>query len=84
VLSHDERRLMQHFVLDPKRVKLCRASVGTASWCSLFGNIFGDPTAVLPQMPCYTARGLKFSKRRSELAKIRDEIAEMKRTTSVR
>jgi hypothetical protein len=52
---------MQHGVIDPKRFELGRASIGAASWCHLFGGLFGDPHAVLPRD---TARVIKFPARR--------------------
>jgi hypothetical protein len=38
---------MQHHVIDPKRIELGRASIGAASWCHLFGGLFGNPNAAL-------------------------------------
>lgn len=44
---------------DQVRVDECRRSIGAASW-SPFGNIFGDPQAVLSYMPRYSARMINF------------------------
>jgi hypothetical protein len=81
---HDQHRLVRHFNIDPERVEFCRASVGAASWCIPFGGVFGRTYAVLHHGPYYTARVLAFPERRSELAKISDEIAEMERILLVR
>jgi hypothetical protein len=72
---------MQHEggYVDPKRIELGRASIGAAPWCHLFGELFGDPNAALHYMPRHTARVIKFPERRSELAKLRDEVREMNR-----
>jgi hypothetical protein len=74
LLSHDQRRLSGHFAFDPERIKLCRTSIGTASWLSPFGGVFGDPNAAF-HMPCFTARVLAFPERCSELAQLRPERA---------
>jgi hypothetical protein len=62
-LTHDEHRLRQHFgYIDPKRVELCRLSIGAASWCSLFSGLFGE--AALHYMPRHMAHVIKFPARR--------------------
>ena len=47
--------------VDQARVELGRASIGAASWCHLFGGLFGDPNAVLHGD---TARVINFPARR--------------------
>jgi hypothetical protein len=76
-LSHDRRRLMQHHVIDPKRIEVGRASIGAASWCYRFGACFGDTNYGLHRD---TAHIIKFPERRSDIAKLRAELEEMKRT----
>ena len=51
---------------------------------SPFWGVFGDPTIVLRYASFYTAKIIKFPERRSELGKLRAEIAEMSRIVSVR
>jgi hypothetical protein len=84
-LSHHDRRLMLHRsgCGDQARIANANAEVGNASWMHLFGAIFGDPNAALKYMPCNTARVIQFPERRSELAKLRGEIAEMSRILAV-
>ncbi len=59
VLSHAQRRMMLHSFgdIDPQRIELGRASIGAASWCHMFGDLFGNPNAVLYRE---TARVIKF------------------------
>jgi|GraSoi_2013_40cm_1033754.scaffolds.fasta_scaffold314965_1 hypothetical protein len=51
-------------------------NIGLKGWA----RIFGDPNAT----SYYVARIIKFPERRSELGKLRAEIAEMSRIVSVR
>jgi hypothetical protein len=61
LLTHEQYRLRQHFgYIDPRRIELGRASVGAASWCHMFGELFGDPYVVLNSE---TARVIKFPAR---------------------
>jgi hypothetical protein len=84
LLSHNQHRLRQHFgYIDPKRVELARASIGAASWRSAFSGIFGDATTALHYMPLYSATIISFPERRSELARLRAEIEELKRCVGV-
>ena len=78
VLSHDQLRLMRHYVIDPERVMLANCMIGMTG--SPFWGVFGDPTIVLRYAPRYTARVIKFPERRSEIARIRAEIEEMRKT----
>ena len=65
LLTHDQHRLRRHFgYIDPKRIELGCASIGAASWCHMFGELFGDPNAALHFMPCHTAMVIKFPARR--------------------
>jgi hypothetical protein len=82
--GHDDRRILlhRHGYVDHARVELCCLSIGGASWFP-FAGIFGNAHAVLNYMPRYTVRILKFPERRSEIAKLRGEIAEMSRAVSV-
>jgi hypothetical protein len=50
---------------------------------SLFWGVFGDPTILLRYAPLYTARIIKFPERRSELARLKAEIKELRKTVSV-
>ena len=61
-LSHDQYRLMRHYVIDPERVALINCMIGMTG--SPFWGVFGDPTIVLRYMPLYTARIIKFPERR--------------------
>jgi hypothetical protein len=83
LLTHDEHRLRQHFgYIDPRRVDLARMSIGAASWCSPFRGIYGE---VAPHsMPVCSATILKFPDRRSDIAKLRAEVEELRRFISVR
>jgi hypothetical protein len=76
VLSHDQLRLMRHYVIDPERVALINCVIGMT--VSPFWGVFGDPTILLRYMPLYTGRIIKFPERRSEIAKLRAEIEEMR------
>ncbi len=67
---------MRH--VDLQCVELARLAIGAASWRPL-GGLFGNPN----YMPHDTARVIKFPERRSELAKLRAEIEEMRKTVSV-
>jgi hypothetical protein len=49
---------------------------------SPFWGVFGDPTILLRYAPLYTARVIKFPERRSDLAMLRAEIEEMRKTVS--
>jgi hypothetical protein len=82
VLSHDQYRLMRHYVVDPEHVMLANRMIGMTG--SPFWGVFGDPTIVLRYASPYTARIIKLPERRSELAKLRAGIAEMSRIVSVR
>ena len=84
VFSHDHRRLAWHYLghLDPERVALINRMIGMMG--SPFRCVFGDPTIVLRYAPRYTARVIKFPERRNEIAKLRAEIEEMRKTGSVR
>ena len=82
VLTHEQYRLMQHYVVDPERVMLPNCVIGMTG--SPFWGAFGDPTIVLRYAPRYTARVIKFPERRNEIAKLRAEIEEMRKTGSVR
>jgi hypothetical protein len=69
--------LRQHFgYIDRKRVELARMAIGAASWCSPFSGMFGD--AALCYMPRETAKVIKFPERRSDIAKLRAELEEMR------
>jgi hypothetical protein len=81
VLSHDQLRLMRHYVIDPGRVMSANCMIGMTG--SPFWGVFGDPTMLLRYAPRYTARVIKFPERRNEIAKLRAEIEEMRKTVSV-
>jgi hypothetical protein len=78
VLSREQRRLMQRFVVDPERVTLVNCMIGMID--SPWAHVFGDPNAA----SFYTARIIRFPERRNELAKLRGDVEEMRRTISVR
>jgi hypothetical protein len=82
--SHDDRRVLlhRHGYLDPQRIWLARLAIGEV-WRPFYG-IFGNAHALLNYMPYHVARILKFPERRSEIAKLRSEIEEIRRTVSVR
>jgi hypothetical protein len=82
VLSHDQFRLMRHYVIDPERVMLANCVIGMTG--SPFWGVFGAPTIVLRYASPYMAKIIKFPERCSEPAKLRAEIAEMSRIVSVR
>jgi hypothetical protein len=84
-LSHDQHRRRQHFVVDKWRAEIGRASIGAASWCMPFAGLFGNPAAVQRYMPRHMARVLAFPGCFSgEIAVLKHELAELKRTFSVR
>jgi hypothetical protein len=70
------RRDIRH--VDQVCLELARLSVGTT--VGAFAGIFGSPTAALCQLPYYTAPVINFPERRSDLAKLKAEIAEINRT----
>jgi hypothetical protein len=80
VFSRDRRRLAWHYLgwVDPERVRLVNCMIGMID--SPWAHVFGDPNAA----SFYTAKIIKFPERRSELAKIRDDLDGMRRTMSVR
>jgi hypothetical protein len=79
VLSHDQHRLRQHCgYIAPERIELGRASIGAASWCSAFSGIFGE--AGLHHTPIYSATIIMFPERRSEIARLRAEVEELRRS----
>jgi hypothetical protein len=82
VLSHSDWRRLGHLYgfIDPERTWRARIAIGNASWFHPFWGVFGDPTIVLRYAPRYTARVIKFPERRSEIARIRAEIEEMRKT----
>ena len=69
--------------VDPERTWRARIAIGNASWLQSFFGIFGDPTILLRYAPRYTARVIKFPERRSELARLKAEIKELRKTVSV-
>ena len=83
-LYHDDRRVLlhRHGYVDRARIADANAAIGSASWLHLFWGVFGDPTILL-HMPYHMARVIRFPDRRSELAKIRAEIKELRKTVSV-
>jgi hypothetical protein len=83
-LSHDQRRKYMRWYgfVDPQRTWRARIAIGNASWCTPFWGIFGDLNAALHYLPCRVARILKFPERRSDIAKLKAEIAEMSRIVS--
>jgi hypothetical protein len=85
VLTHDRRRVTEHYFgyVDLKRLIDANAEVGNAAWMHPFSKIFGNLNGALHHMPHDTARVLKFPERRSDLARLRSEIQEMKRSVSV-
>ncbi len=44
-----------------------------------WADVLGSPNAALRYMPLYTARIIKFPERRSEIAKLKAELEEVKR-----
>ena len=83
-LSHDQRRKYMRWYgfIDPERTWRARIAIGNASWLHPFWGVFGDP-AILLHMPYHMARILKFPERRSELARLKAEIKELRKTVSV-
>jgi hypothetical protein len=82
VLTHDQRRIAAHCYCwdDLARMIAANAEIGNASWCTAFAGIFGDVNAVLHYMPRPTARIIRFPERGNEIAKIRAELEEMRKT----
>ena len=82
-LSHDQRRIGWHLLghVDPERVWPANLNIGYVG--SPFYGVFGSPNAPVHHMLLYSARILKVPERRSEFAKIRNEIAETRRMISV-
>jgi hypothetical protein len=77
--SHDDKRVIlhRHGRLDPERVWQANIMIGMPVWWT---GLFGDPRALSYVVP----RILRFPERRSEIAKLRAEIEEMRKTVSVR
>src|SRR6266436_4762015 len=84
VLSHSDWRRLGHLYgyTDLERTWRARIAIGNASWLHPFWGVFGDP-AILLHMPYHMARILKFPERRSELARLKAEIKELRKTVSV-
>ena len=84
-LTHNEWRKLGHLYgyIDPQRTWRARIAIGNTSWLHLFWGVFGDPTILLRYAPLYTARIIKFPERRSELARLKAEIKELRKTVSV-
>ena len=80
VLSHDERRVASYrfWPLDPERVWLANLAIGSPWWTGLFG----DPRAFWA-LSYYVSNVIRFPERRSEVAKLRSEIEQLKKTVSV-
>jgi hypothetical protein len=58
--------------VDPERIADANAEAGNAAWVSPFGDLFGNPNAVLHYMPYHAARILKFPERPNEKTASRD------------
>jgi len=78
VLSHDQYRLMRHYVIDPERVMLANRMIGITG--SPFWGVFGELTIALRYAPDTQRAMTKFPERRNEIAKLRAEIEELQRT----
>jgi hypothetical protein len=79
---HDDKRVLshRHGRLDPERVWLVNVLIALpACWTGMFGNAH----SAMDYRPRYTARIIRFPERRSDIAKLRSEIAAMMRTVSV-
>lgn len=82
--DHDERRLYRHQVqhVDQARAMAGREAIGKAQWLQPFAGIFGDLAAF--HVPRRAAHIFAFPGcPRGELAQIRFELDELKRTISV-
>ena len=78
IASHGDRRLVSHAGghLDPQRVWLANITIGSPWWTGLFG----DPRAAWSLSFWMPPNVLRFPERRSEVARLRSEIAEMRKS----
>jgi hypothetical protein len=81
VLSHDQYRVLRHYVVDLERLVLANYAIGMVG--ALFSGVFGSPNAPPHLAFLYSARIIKFPERRNELGELRAEIEEMRKTVSV-
>jgi hypothetical protein len=74
-LFHDDRRVAAHrfWPLDRERVWLANRAIGWPWWAGLFG----DPRAALSYY--VPSNIVRFPERRSQIAKLRAEIEELRR-----
>jgi len=81
-LYHDDRRVLlhRHDHVDRAGIAEANAEIGNASWMHPFSDIFGNLNAALHHMPYHMARILKFPERRSEIARLKAEIKELRKT----
>jgi hypothetical protein len=79
-LSHSDRRLMlhRHGHFDWQRLVDANAEIGMTG--SPFSGIFGNLNAALHYLPCHTARVIQFPGHRTEIARLRVEIEELRKT----
>ena len=79
---HDLRRLVAHHLQgDLQRARDCYVGATVLPFAGIFGSLIGDPNLV---PPCQ-ARVISFPRRAiNELAELRVEIEQMRRTLSVR
>ena len=77
VLTHDQYRILRHYVIDPERAMLVNLLISMVGlpWA----DVLGSPNAALHQPFFYTGRIIKFPKRRSGIAKLKAELEEVKR-----
>ena len=80
-LYHDDRRVLlhRHGYVDQARLIKANAEIGNASWLHAFAGIFGNLNDALHYLPCRVAKIIKFPERRSEIARLRAEVAELTR-----
>jgi hypothetical protein len=80
-ISHNRRRVAAHYFgpIDPRRTAVGNAAIDTAPRCDRLFGCFGSLAG--PHYAPYMARIFRFPERRSEIAKLRAEIAEIKRTS---
>jgi hypothetical protein len=76
IASHDERRVAAHrfWPRDPQRLWLANIAIGWPWWAGLFG----DPRAAWALSYFYVSNVIRFPERRSEIAKLRAEIGEIR------
>jgi hypothetical protein len=82
-ISHNRRRVAGHYFgpRNPMRLAVANAAIGAAP---RYDRLFGCCGTIVGPHFFYFAKIIRFPERRSEIAKLRAEVAELRKTISVR